>query len=88
MFEMVPHRRLEQEFWRQVVAPGESVSVKYGADLFADEVGSGFPTATEDTKLNILDEVGNTVDLKYFVRTRSERGLRLPSSRLRRFSQL
>ncbi|CAJ0587943.1 unnamed protein product, partial [Mesorhabditis spiculigera] len=38
---------VEKEFWRNIIRE-EAVSVKYGADLRVDKVGSGFPRRDED----------------------------------------
>lgn len=45
---MVPCETVEKEFWRLVNCIEEDVSVEYGADIHASEMGSGFPT--KDTK--------------------------------------
>ncbi|XP_056001386.1 lysine-specific demethylase 5A-like isoform X2 [Ostrea edulis] len=45
---MVPCESVEKEFWRLVNCIEEDVSVEYGADIHASEMGSGFPT--KDTK--------------------------------------
>ncbi|XP_062579327.1 lysine-specific demethylase 5A-like isoform X1 [Saccostrea cucullata] len=45
---MVPCEMVEKEFWRLVNCIEEDVSVEYGADIHASEMGSGFPT--KDTK--------------------------------------
>ena len=41
---MVPYSTVEKEFWRLVNCIEEDVSVEYGADIHALEMGSGFPT--------------------------------------------
>lgn len=41
---MVPLSQVEKEFWRLVASIEEDVSVQYGADIHAMEMGSGFPT--------------------------------------------
>lgn len=46
--KMVPCESVEKEFWRLVNCIEEDVSVEYGADIHASEMGSGFPT--KDTK--------------------------------------
>ncbi|KAK3104094.1 hypothetical protein FSP39_024364 [Pinctada imbricata] len=45
---MVPCESVEKEFWRLVHCIEEDVTVEYGADIHAAEMGSGFPT--KDTK--------------------------------------
>ena len=46
--QMVSCSTVEKEFWRLVSTIEEDVSVQYGADIHAAEMGSGFPT--KDTK--------------------------------------
>ncbi|XP_046372172.2 lysine-specific demethylase 5A-like isoform X4 [Haliotis rufescens] len=45
---MVPCAVVEKEFWRLVSCIEEDVSVQYGADIHASEMGSGFPTQKSD----------------------------------------
>ncbi|XP_067685038.1 lysine-specific demethylase 5A-like isoform X3 [Haliotis asinina] len=45
---MVPCHLVEKEFWRLVSCIEEEVSVQYGADIHASEMGSGFPTNKSD----------------------------------------
>ncbi|MFH4973307.1 hypothetical protein AB6A40_000016 [Gnathostoma spinigerum] len=44
----VPCEAVENEFWKKVIDMDDTVEVKYGADLLASTVGSGFPMP--DTK--------------------------------------
>jgi [histone H3]-trimethyl-L-lysine4 demethylase len=41
----ITHDEVEEEFWRILGSPHESVVVEYGADLHTLELGSGFPSS-------------------------------------------
>ena len=45
---MVPCSTVEKEFWRLVNCIEEDVLVEYGADIHAAEMGSGFPTESNN----------------------------------------
>uniref|UniRef100_F1KQT2 [histone H3]-trimethyl-L-lysine(4) demethylase n=1 Tax=Ascaris suum TaxID=6253 RepID=F1KQT2_ASCSU len=44
----VPCEVVENEFWKKVIDLENTVAVKYGADLLATKVGSGFPMPGKD----------------------------------------
>eukprot|EP00729_Bicosta_minor_P002733 gene2733-2203_t len=59
--------KIETEFWRLVttgVDNGEHVKVFYGADLFTQEHGSGFPVAGERHKNTIAEDLDDAATLE------------------------
>lgn len=59
--------QVETEYWRNLANLESNVAVKYGADLFTTDMGSGFPRASDDVyakhdwNLNNLPVVKNSV---------------------------
>lgn len=56
LFKTVPSDVVAKEYWRLVSSESEHFTVEYGADLFTNEVGSGFPKLSNQ---NLLPEDEN-----------------------------
>uniref|UniRef100_A0A0N5AKZ0 [histone H3]-trimethyl-L-lysine(4) demethylase n=1 Tax=Syphacia muris TaxID=451379 RepID=A0A0N5AKZ0_9BILA len=57
IFDISPDE-VESEFWKKVADVNCEVSVKYGTDLSASKVGSGFPVLSKDLKrFNVSDNL-------------------------------
>jgi hypothetical protein len=54
--QQITNEMIERSFWQLTVDPGDSVTVKYGADLFTDTLGSGFARA-RDTNVSAEQKV-------------------------------